>query len=84
MQDNTSEFDVIVVGSGGGALAGAYSAAAAGLRTVVLEKTGLFGGTSSYSGGAMWLPGTTVQERAGLGDSTDAARTYLAAVLGDA
>lgn len=83
MQDNTCEYDVIVVGSGGGALAGAYSAAAAGLRTVVLEKTGLFGGTSSYSGGAMWLPGTKVQERAGIGDSTESARTYLAAVLGD-
>ncbi|MFD4265327.1 FAD-dependent oxidoreductase [Rhodococcus sp. NPDC058481] len=83
MQDWTEEFDVVVVGSGGGALTGAYAAAAQGLRTVVLERTGLFGGTSSYSGASIWLPGTQVQERAGLADSTDNARTYLRALLGD-
>lgn len=84
MQDWTDEYDVVVVGSGGGALTGAYTAAADGLRTAVLEKTGLFGGTSSYSGAAIWLPGTQVQERAGLPDSTELARTYLRSLLGDA
>ncbi|MFC8868814.1 FAD-dependent oxidoreductase [Streptomyces sp. NPDC057148] len=75
--------DVIVVGSGAGALTGALTAATDGLDTVVLERTDLFGGTSAYSGAACWLPDTRVQERAGLGDSTDAARTYLRALLGD-
>ncbi|TQF69006.1 FAD-dependent oxidoreductase [Rhodococcus spelaei] len=84
MQDWTDEFDVVVVGSGGGALTGAYAAASQGLRTVVLEKTALFGGTSSYSGGSVWLPGTQVQERAELPDSTELARTYLRNLLGDA
>lgn len=83
MQDWTTECDVLVVGSGGGALTGAYTAASQGLRTLVLEKTPLFGGTSAYSGAAVWLPGTAVQERAGIGDSTDKARTYLRAVVGD-
>ncbi|MGW5071932.1 FAD-dependent oxidoreductase [Rhodococcus sp. NPDC004095] len=83
MQDWTDEYDVVVVGSGGGALTGAYTAATRGLRTVVLEKTDLFGGTSSYSGASIWLPGTQVQERAGLPDSTELARTYLRALLGD-
>lgn len=83
MQDWTTECDVLVVGSGGGALTGAYTAAAQGLRTLVLEKTPLFGGTSAYSGAAVWLPGTAVQERAGIGDSTELARTYLRAVVGD-
>ncbi|MFD4295459.1 FAD-dependent oxidoreductase [Rhodococcus sp. NPDC058532] len=82
MQDWTDEYDVVVVGSGGGALTGAYTAAARGLRTVVLEKTDLFGGTSSYSGAAIWLPGTQVQERAGLEDSTENARTFLRTLLG--
>lgn len=76
-----SAYDVIVVGSGGGALTGAALAAKAGLRTVVLERTPLIGGTSAYSGGACWLPGTGVQQRAGLPDSTEGARAYLAAVL---
>lgn len=84
MQAWTDEFDVVVVGSGGGALTGAYAAASQGLRTVVLEKTDLFGGTSSYSGASIWLPGTQVQERASLPDSTENARTYLRSLLGDA
>ena len=74
-------FDVVVVGSGGGALIGAYFAQKAGLRTVVLERTNLVGGTSAYSGGSCWLPGTEVQQRAGLSDSTDGARSYLEALL---
>lgn len=76
--------DVIVVGSGAGAMTGALLAAADGLDTVVLERTALLGGTSAYSGAACWLPGTQVQDRAGLGDSTESARTYLRAVVGDA
>src|SRR6478609_2957090 len=77
------EYDVVVVGSGGGALTGAFLAQRAGLSTVVVEKTALLGGTSAYSGGACWLPGSQVQQRAGIGDSTDGAREYLAAVLDD-
>ncbi|MBD0862567.1 FAD-binding protein [Gordonia sp. zg691] len=84
MQDWDLRCDVLVIGSGGGALTGAYTAAANGLDTVVVEKTALFGGTSSYSGASIWLPGTVVQERAGLDDSTEKARTYLRALLGDA
>lgn len=74
-------YDVVVVGSGGGALIGAYLAQQAGLKTVVLERTDLVGGTSAYSGGSCWLPGTEVQQRAGLSDSTDGARSYLEALL---
>src|SRR5689334_12381556 len=76
-------YDVVVVGSGGGALTGAFLAQRAGLSTVVLERTDLCGGTSAYSGGACWLPGSEVQQRAGIPDSTESAREYLAAVLED-
>lgn len=77
------EYDVVVVGSGAGAMTGAYLAARAGMSTAVLEKTDLLGGTSAYSGAACWLPGTAVQQRAGVPDSTDAARRYLSTLLGD-
>lgn len=76
-------FDVIVVGSGGGAMTAAYLAQKHGLRTVVVEKTAYVGGTSAYSGGACWLPGSEVQQRAGIADSTDSARAYLGALLVD-
>ena len=68
------EYDVVVVGSGGGAMTGAFLAQKAGLSTVVVEKTALLGGTSAYSGGACWLPGSAVQQRAGIPDSTEGAR----------
>src|SRR4051794_5259336 len=75
-------YDVIVVGSGGG-LIGAYAAAVRGLRTLVIEKTEYLGGTTSYSGAGMWLPGNAAEERAGVEDSPDAARPYLDAIVGD-
>src|SRR5690554_6667602 len=49
-----AEFDVIVVGSGVAALFGAAAAASRGLTTCLVEKTDRFGGTSAYSGGAVW------------------------------
>ncbi|MFI0355361.1 FAD-dependent oxidoreductase [Actinomadura sp. 9N407] len=82
-RDWDDSFDVVVAGSGAGAMTGALVAAASGLRTVILEKTDLLGGTSAYSGASIWLPGTQVQQRANLDDSTENARTYLRALLGD-
>lgn len=78
-----SQYDVVVVGSGAGAMAGAFAAAARGLKTAVVEKTDLLGGASAYAGASCWLPGTQVQERAGVADSVDDARRYLRAVLGE-
>jgi 3-oxosteroid 1-dehydrogenase len=79
----TSSYDVIVVGSGGGAMTAAYLAQKHGLRTVVVEKTRYVGGTSAYSGGACWLPGSQVQQRASIPDSTAGAREFLDALLVD-
>lgn len=77
----SEQYDVVVVGSGGGALTGAVLAAKAGLSVCVVEKTDKLGGTSAYSGGACWLPGSEVQQRAGISDSTEGAREYLGAIL---
>ncbi|MFI1357905.1 FAD-binding protein [Streptomyces sp. NPDC020898] len=81
MSINEDAYDVIVVGSGGG-LIGAYVAASRGLRTLVIEKTGLVGGTTSYSGAGLWFPGSAPVGRAGIEDAEDA-RTYLRSVVDD-
>jgi 3-oxosteroid 1-dehydrogenase len=81
MTDTQQVHDVVVVGSGGGALTAAHLARKQGLSTVVVEKTDKLGGTSAYSGGACWLPGSAAQQRAGIADSTESAREYLRAIL---
>lgn len=76
-------WDVIVVGSGGGGLVGAYFAASRGLRTLVLEKTDKVGGTTAYSGAGVWYPGSAPLERADLDDDLENGRTYLRGVVND-
>ncbi|MEV5835201.1 FAD-dependent oxidoreductase [Nocardia sp. NPDC052112] len=83
MPADQETYDVVVVGSGGGGLIGAYAAAARGLRTLVLEKTALFGGTTSYSGAGLWFPGSAPISRAGIEDDREAAHTYLRDVVAD-
>mgnify|MGYP000925069449 FL=1 len=71
------EFDVVVVGSGNGALTAAIAAADGGAETLVIEKSEKFGGTSASSGGGVWIPNNryAVAERAD--DSLEDARAYL-------
>ena len=75
--------DVLVVGSGAGALTAAVTAAELGLDTLVIEKGHLWGGTSATSGGTLWIPCTRHMAEAGVEDSAEEAFTYLHALIGD-
>ncbi|CAH0992347.1 3-oxosteroid 1-dehydrogenase [Sinobacterium norvegicum] len=72
------EVDVLVIGSGNGAMTAALSAYELGLKDVLLlEKADKFGGTSSVSGGGIWIPNSHYSKAAGAQDSLDEARAYL-------
>ena len=80
------EYDVVVVGAGGAGMTAALAAARRhGLSTVVVEKTAWFGGSTSRSGGGVWVPGNYALRAAGQVDPDDNARAkeYLQAIVGD-
>ena len=71
----------MVVGSGAAGMTAALAAAHHGLPVVVIEKTGRFGGSTARSGGGLWVPGNEVLRRAGVADTPEQARAYLAHVV---
>ncbi len=82
--DWSEEHDVLVAGSGGGGVTGAYTAAREGLDVLLIEATDKFGGTTAYSGGGgVWFPCNPVLVRAGTDDTIEDALTYYHAVVGD-
>lgn len=75
------EADVVVLGSGGAAMTAAITAHDFGARDVViLEKTGMVGGTTAMSGGMLWIPNNHHQHEAGLADCDDDVVAYLDAL----
>jgi 3-oxosteroid 1-dehydrogenase len=76
-------FDFVIIGSGGGSMCAALVMRDAGKRVLILEKTGLVGGTTAISGGVMWIPANPLMTAAGVEDSAERALGYLDAVVGD-
>ncbi|MEN5305625.1 FAD-binding protein [Pseudomonas sp. TWI628] len=77
-----TQYDVIVVGSGAGAMTSAVFLADQGFSVLVLEKSDKFGGTSAISGGGIWIPNNHYFARQGGNDSVEQARRYLDAAAG--
>ena len=75
--------DFVVVGSGGGSMCAGLVMKSAAKTVLILEKTPLIGGTTSRSGGVMWMPNNPFMKRDGVEDSPERASTYLDAVLGE-
>lgn len=75
------EYDLVIVGSGGGSMCAALAAQQAGLSAVILEKTDKVGGSTSLSGGVLWVPNHPLLAPAGVADSIEMGRTYLDHVI---
>lgn len=75
--------DVLVVGSGAGAMVAALTAHDGGASTLLIEKCTDYGGSSARSGGGMWIPNNHLMRADGVEDSTADTLAYLKAVIGE-
>ena len=66
--------DVLVIGSGAGGMTTAITAAKNGLSVIIVEKKPVFGGTTAFSGGVLWIPGN---RHCDASDSREAAIEYM-------
>ena len=73
--------DVVVLGSGGAALVAALAAHDHGAgEVVILEKSGMVGGTTAMSGGMLWIPLNHHAREDGVEDSMEEVVAYLDAL----
>ncbi|EXJ92351.1 hypothetical protein A1O3_00901 [Capronia epimyces CBS 606.96] len=75
--------DFLVAGSGAAGLSAALKASRLGLVPLVVEGSKLWGGTTAYSAGGVWVPNNPLMLEGGMEDSTEAAMTYLLNVVGE-
>lgn len=77
----TTHCDLLVVGTGAAGLTAAITAKQAGLDVIIIEKDALFGGTTAFSGGMIWIPGNhhsvAANQKSGKQDSIETARQYI-------
>ena len=72
-------FDLVIVGSGCASVTAALAVKAMGGSPLIIEKQALFGGSSAYSGGILWVPNNPLLDD----DSEAAGRAYLNAIVGE-
>ncbi|MET4804035.1 FAD-dependent oxidoreductase [Bradyrhizobium sp. LB11.1] len=76
------ETDLLVLGAGAAGMTAALVGALEGLDVILCEKSDMVGGTTATSAGTVWIPGNRQGQRVGMPDTVEAARIYLAAMLG--
>jgi 3-oxosteroid 1-dehydrogenase len=81
MQTPLTEYDLVVVGSGGGSMVAGLAAKKLGRSVAILEKQGKVGGSTALSGGVWWVPNNPLMAREGVPDTYEKALTYLNAAV---
>ncbi len=77
------EVDWLIAGSGAGGMTGAVVAHELGGSVLVVEKEPMYGGTTTKSGGVVWIPANDGLAALGISDSTEEAYAYLKGLIGD-
>jgi succinate dehydrogenase/fumarate reductase flavoprotein subunit len=75
-------FDVVVVGAGGAGMSAALFAAIDGARVLLVESTEYVGGTTAYSAGTTWIPGSKHAADVNRDDSVQNAEAFLQRAVG--
>lgn len=76
-------YDMVVVGAGGAGMAAALFAALGGARVLLVERTGLVGGTTAWSAATTWIPGSHHAAAVNAEDSLAEVSRYLDHAVGD-
>ncbi len=69
--------DLLIVGSGAGAMTAGLAGYDRGANTLLIEKSDRYGGSSAMSGGGLWIPNNHLMADVGVEDNVEDAWTYL-------
>ncbi len=72
--------ELLIVGSGAGAMFAAIKAQAKGANVLVIEKSEYYGGSSALGAGGMWIPNNDLAAQLGIRDSAQHCKDYLNAL----
>ena len=75
--------DLVVIGAGGAGLSAAVFAAMDGAKVLVVERTEFVGGTTAWSAGTTWVPGTHHSATVNPADTLAEAEKYLNHAVGE-
>jgi glycine/D-amino acid oxidase-like deaminating enzyme len=76
-------FDLVVLGAGGAGMSAALFAAIAGARVLLVESTAQVGGSTAYSAGTTWVPGTHLAPQVNPEDTLADAARFLDNAVGE-
>jgi hypothetical protein len=75
-------YDVVVLGAGGAGMSAALFAAIGGAKVLLVESTAQVGGSTAYSAGTTWIPGTHLAPQVNPDDTIDDATRFLDNAVG--
>jgi len=77
-----SAYDLVVIGAGGAGMAAALFAAMEGASVLLVERTEVVGGTTAWSAGTSWIPGSKHAAKVNPSDTLAETARYLDNAVG--